>query len=473
MNQPHKSKFKYALACGIITSTVMLGSQTASAEDQVATVYHIYIDGKKLGTIDNQDVLKDAEAEIVKRAGGQYDQKGLNLTVEDMEIVPEQMFQPLADNEGAKQNLVNELDLAAKAYSIVIGGKTAVSFNSKEEAEKTLRDYLHQFMPADQLAAFEEHKRSGKPFEPIKEGESRITDITYSAAPEIKEQKVKPEDIRNTGQGLEALQKGTKGESLYSVKNGDTLETIAQDFSLSVDELLRLNGNMDPRTSIKPEDTLMVVVPKPFMEVKVTEESSKVEDIPFEEEKQENGDLPKGEESISQKGETGQALREYVYTKVNGDTVTRTTAKEEKRKDPVKQVVQVGTKETSKGDGSLSWPAVGGQITSKQGQRWGRAHKGIDISGVQDKTIKAADNGKVVFAGKSGAYGNKIEIDHQNGMKTVYAHLNSITVSEGDTVQKGSQIGVMGSTGRSTGMHLHFEVYKNGNLENPLDYVKQ
>jgi murein DD-endopeptidase MepM/ murein hydrolase activator NlpD len=106
------------------------------------------------------------------------------------------------------------------------------------------------------------------------------------------------------------------------------------------------------------------------------------------------------------------------------------------------------------------------------GYRWSRLHKGIDIARPSNRTIKAADNGIVVSAGwDSGGYGNKIIIDHQNGYRTVYAHLASISVSVGQTVQEGSKIGVMGSTGDSTGVHLHFEVYKNGRLENPLSHL--
>jgi murein DD-endopeptidase MepM/ murein hydrolase activator NlpD len=108
-------------------------------------------------------------------------------------------------------------------------------------------------------------------------------------------------------------------------------------------------------------------------------------------------------------------------------------------------------------------------MTSGYGERWGRAHKGIDLVG--SKTIKAADNGRVTFAGVKSGYGNVIIIDHNNGYETLYGHLKSISVKEGATVEKGQKIGVMGNTGHSTGVHLHFEVMKNGNNVNPLSYL--
>src|SRR5690606_4875621 len=126
----------------------------------------------------------------------------------------------------------------------------------------------------------------------------------------------------------------------------------------------------------------------------------------------------------------------------------------------------------SRGTGKLAWPTNGGYISSKMGQRWGRLHKGIDIARPSNHTIKAADHGVVVSAGwDSGGYGNKIIIDHQNGTRTLYGHLKSINVKPGQKVEKGSAIGVMGNTGQSKGVHLHFEVYKNGKLQNPLSYL--
>ena len=140
---------------------------------------------------------------------------------------------------------------------------------------------------------------------------------------------------------------------------------------------------------------------------------------------------------------------------------------------PVNHIVIKGTKVIpSRGEGSFAWPTVGGYISSKQGPRWGKMHKGIDIARPSNRTIKAADNGVVVSAGWGGGYGNKIVIDHQNGFRTLYGHMSSLKVKVGQTVSKGSAIGIMGATGDATGVHLHFEVYKNGSLVNPLSYLR-
>ncbi len=85
----------------------------------------------------------------------------------------------------------------------------------------------------------------------------------------------------------------------------------------------------------------------------------------------------------------------------------------------------------------------------------------------------AADNGTVSTAGWHRDYGNHIIIDHDNGYKTLYAHLASMSVSKGDVVQKGDSIGVMGTTGSSTGIHLHFEIIKNGKVINPSSYFRR
>ena len=96
---------------------------------------------------------------------------------------------------------------------------------------------------------------------------------------------------------------------------------------------------------------------------------------------------------------------------------------------------------------------------------------GVDIPGSLDTPIYASRSGKVIFAGYSGGYGNLVIVRHDKGYTTYYGHLNKITTRVGAKVGQGTMIGKMGSTGNSTGCHLHFEVRRNGVALNPVDFI--
>lgn len=116
------------------------------------------------------------------------------------------------------------------------------------------------------------------------------------------------------------------------------------------------------------------------------------------------------------------------------------------------------------------WPASG-TVTSGFGPRWGRMHEGIDIAAPTGTPIYASASGTVIAAGWAGGYGNFTAIDHGGSVATAYGHQSSIVVSVGQTVSQGDLIGYVGSTGYSTGPHLHFEVRLNGNPVNPMLYL--
>ena len=103
--------------------------------------------------------------------------------------------------------------------------------------------------------------------------------------------------------------------------------------------------------------------------------------------------------------------------------------------------------------------------------RWGRMHYGLDYAASTGTAIHASDGGTVTKVGWSGAYGYRVVIDHGGNMKTLYAHCSKIYVSVGDKVYQGQTIAAVGSTGRSTGPHCHFEIFKNGVNVNPANYV--
>lgn len=118
----------------------------------------------------------------------------------------------------------------------------------------------------------------------------------------------------------------------------------------------------------------------------------------------------------------------------------------------------------------LVWP-LHGTVTSEYGPRWGGFHPGIDIADPTGTPIHAANGGQVIYAGWESGYGNFVLIDHGGGIVTGYAHQSQIAVAQGQSVSQGQVIGYVGSTGDSTGPHLHFETRVNGSPQNPRDYV--
>lgn len=128
----------------------------------------------------------------------------------------------------------------------------------------------------------------------------------------------------------------------------------------------------------------------------------------------------------------------------------------------------------------LAWPVPHTKnVTSSYGKRWGKLHAGLDIAGGNDldKPIVAFMPGKVIVSELNGSlkgkgYGYLVIIDHGNGITTRYAHMSKKGIPAGTTVEAGQQIGTMGTTGHSYGVHLHFEVRKNGKAVDPMSYVK-
>lgn len=174
-------------------------------------------------------------------------------------------------------------------------------------------------------------------------------------------------------------------------------------------------------------------------------------------------------------GENGTQQTLYRLVYVDGahtDTVTQSVTVS---KEPVNQVEVVGTQESYIGTGDFIWPVPStGLCTTLFENRWGSFHSGIDIagSGIYGADIVASDAGTVVAAGDNGSgYGNQVIIDHGNGYSTMYAHCAFLYVSVGDKVSKGTVLAGVGSTGFSTGNHLHFEIWENGTPIDPLLFM--
>ena len=147
--------------------------------------------------------------------------------------------------------------------------------------------------------------------------------------------------------------------------------------------------------------------------------------------------------------------------------------------DVKEQVIRENKKVTSRGGESREtaeksyyiWPTTSTRITSSFGARWGKKHTGIDIGVGLNSNVYAVDEGKVIFAGWNRLYGYQVKIQHSDNIVTTYSHCNKVLVSAGQYINQGDIIALSGSTGNSTGPHLHFEYIINGEFKNPLNYI--
>ena len=192
--------------------------------------------------------------------------------------------------------------------------------------------------------------------------------------------------------------------------------------------------------------------------------------LPYETRYVDSDQYYKGTQTIKTSGANGENLVTAEITYIGDEEVSREIKQVETIKEPVDKVVLVGTKvkPTAAPTGAFIRPVKGGYTTS----RFSGGHRGVDLVVPLGTSVSAADGGTVIYAGYSSSYGNHVKIRHSGGFVTLYAHLNSMSAQYGDKVYQGQEIGKCGSTGNSTGPHLHFEIIKNGVLVNPESYMK-
>ncbi|MCR2822728.1 M23 family metallopeptidase [Lederbergia panacisoli] len=462
---------RFLLNCIAFICAFMMISSSVAADTKLDSVIHVYIDDTYIGTVSNQSVIDNVVEKLVNEQQEKYEDYNLELG-NKLIYISEQVFRSNADNEAASKKVEELATIKAVATAIMADGKAIAYVKDKSDAKKIINDLKLQYVSKKDLSFVKALKATKAQLEDVKKDQSRVIDVNIKEPFFFKAEKIDPKNILSRKDALKLLQKGTLEEKKHVVKKGEALEIIAKDYDLSLKELEKLNEGITEDSILQIGQELNTVVTKPLFHVVVDREKHQEETVSFEREVIEDSSLPKGETRVKQEGKNGKTAYIYKIKEVNGQQTNKEVIKETVLEKPVKQITIKGTKVIpSRGTGNFTWPTNGGYVSSVQGQRWGAHHKGIDIARPSNYTIKAADNGIVVEAGwNNGGYGNKIVINHQNGYRTVYAHLSKISVSVGQRVEKGSAIGVMGSTGNSTGTHLHFEVYQNGQLRNPLSY---
>ncbi|MDO5560272.1 MAG: M23 family metallopeptidase [Oscillospiraceae bacterium] len=276
---------------------------------------------------------------------------------------------------------------------------------------------------------------------------------------------------------------GGKEECHYTIQEGDSLITIAQAYNMTVDDLLAINPQItDPDLCLIGDD-LIVQVNMQNIPVCVTKRVEETVSVAYETMTVNDDSMYAGQQEILIDGVNGENKNIVEVTYENDKEVSRKVVEVQKIKDPVSEMLSVGTKKqeanplpTSSdtvlaGSGQYIWPVNGGYISDTFGGY--RNHKGLDIAAPSGTAIYAAGEGTVIAAGwNTGGYGYFVMIDHGDGYVTLYGHMSKVIAVNGAKVGQGELIGEVGTTGDSTGNHLHFEVRCNNICQNPANFIK-
>jgi len=352
------------------------------------------------------------------------------------------------------EKVAEELNVASQphtmAASISVNGKPVVSLPDKATAEAM----LNQLKKNNSLLAAGE----------------KLLSVEFEEKVEVVEGKVVSSKVLNWNDAWNVINIGTDSLQKYNVQPGDSLWSIARKNDMYVSDIVQTN-NLREDSTLALGQVIILNKPKPYITVIAKVEGKENVVIPYE--TKTITDKAISGIKVKTEGQNGEKFVAYTAVKRNGEIEKKDVSEEKVIKQAVTKVVAKGTRATyqvaSRGgvsSGRLIWP-VHGSIT----QSFGR-HTGIDIAGPSGSTICAADGGTVTFAGWDGGYGKFVIINHGNGLVTRYAHCSSFLVSSGQKVDQGQAIATRGSTGNSTGPHLHFEVLQNGSFRNPINYLR-
>ncbi|MGM9921619.1 MAG: peptidoglycan DD-metalloendopeptidase family protein [Bhargavaea sp.] len=452
----------------------LLFTGTGFASESLHDQYYVYENGEYIGTVKNPEVVDHAVDE--KKAKAEAAHEDLDLVVgRDLSVVKEKVFGNAAseDEESVKKTLEEALTVEAESVAVQVGGDTLFYLKDADAFDRVIRGVKLNHMTEEELSDYEAAREAGEFPEP-EAGQTQVTNLSVKADLQAKEVYTAPENIKTEKEALDLLLSGRQVERDYTAAEGDTPEAVAKSHGMSVQQLLELNTGMDEQADLAAGDKIKVLKEEPYVDVTVTRKHLEASPIAHKKVTKDDKTILKGEKKVAQAGKDGRKEMLSVTETVNGKTVSEKVLEDKVVEEPVDELVLNGTKAVEGvSTGKFIWPAQGGYISSQKGQRWGRQHNGIDIARPKGKAILSADAGTVTETGPLGGFGNRVVVDHGNGYTTLYAHLASISVKPGQKLAQGQKLGVMGSTGNSTGVHLHFEVRKNGQLINPLTVVSQ
>ncbi len=413
--------------------------------------------GEHIGYIENETVFEQAEAKLQQRMTYLVDDEVIdNIPQFTLAVVPQAEIK--SDLELTDAIIQSSNQDIVQATGLSIDGVFYGAVKDGALIENKLEEKLNKYKTTNKNEAVKYTKDVS-----LEPGLFVAKNITSS------EELVKLIDLQ-------------EDKDVYDVvKENDTPIIVAARNDISLDELVKLNPGILEDCKIGRQVT--VNKSQPFLPVSVVREETYEEEIAFQTEYTDSSKYYKGTSSETRAGVNGKQKVTASIEYVDGIEVKRTILNTDILSQPVSRKVTRGTgvfyADNTPYNGSTSssgfiWPVSGSYISSGYGYRGRSFHTGIDCAfrgNGYGSPIRAAAAGKVIYARWGGSYGNLVKIDHGGGVQTWYAHSSKLLVKEGQIVSQGQQIARVGSTGRSTGNHLHFEVRVNGSTKSPLNYL--
>ncbi len=451
------SLFNYALP--IICMAIFFN--IVSYANSMNYALKLTVNGDFVGYVNNETVFTEAERIVQQR---------INYMENNTEIVT---FTPTYQLEMAGLNdSLTKYQLADKllasmgaeiehAYGLYIGNAFYGALTEKSKIDATLEELLDVY-------------RTGAPNETV----AFENTISYEPGLYLSESIVDEDDVIRTITAKKNV------ATYYTAVAGDSPIAITDKLGMTMDEFAALNPGFSETTMIYIGDKFLITQEEPFLAVTVTRTEVYNENTPYETEYYDDSTKYQGSSVVTQDGEYGIDRVTADVSYINGVEVRRKILNRVTVEDPTPKQVAMGTKapptdaDYSIQDvevGQMYWPVGGanGGLISELPYGYGGyyGHKGLDISASYGTPIYAADSGTVILSKWYGDYGNCVMIEHDNGIVTLYGHASYLHVYAGQRVTQGQQIADVGSTGRSTGNHLHFEVRINGVCMNPINYL--
>ncbi|MEE0428067.1 MAG: peptidoglycan DD-metalloendopeptidase family protein [Turicibacter sp.] len=464
---------------GVLIATMMLtgNHQKVAEASSLATqnvVYRVYIDDEVVGLITDKEQYEEFVVQQKKELSKQYPEQVVIKSPTNVRLEEEVTLLPLTtiDNQAVLKTVAKKANFQASAYKISIDEST-FAVQDANVVSNTLLELMAYYTGEEDIQKIMDIEN---PIEPLMESGSQYIGAKVVEAVKVDTAYANPDEILTPEETRRMVLYGeAKPKETVIFDEDSSLWYIANDHGMTEEELILLNPQVK---GLKWSELLgmeLDVTPlNPMITVETEKEKVDISTIAYETEYIDDDTMVKGQTKIQQEGQNGESLKRTKIVYENGSQASLEVVEEKQLSEPVNKVVVRGTKVVSGvGNGSWVWPTTNRSVTC--GYLCYSGHYAIDIQAYIGQPVYAADNGVVVSAGYSGAYGYNILINHKNGYYTRYAHLNSLSVSAGDTVQGGQTIGEAGNTGNSTGPHLHFEIRTNTGSQpsyapNPLDF---